>query len=115
MFTRFGGITDARVKAQMTRGEHIRALLTQPRFATLRLADEVALLAALAEGVLDTLPTEVIGRMRERLAKHLDATAAEAVKGLATPKPLDDRLRHMLAEAVRTLAQEVAAPAPAQP
>ena len=53
MFTRFGGLSDARVKAQMTRGERIRALLNQPRFASLRLADEVALLAALADGVFD--------------------------------------------------------------
>ncbi len=32
MFTRFGGLTDARVNAQIARGERIRALLAQPRF-----------------------------------------------------------------------------------
>src|SRR5205823_5884562 len=53
MFTRFGGLSDSRVKAQITRGERIRTLITQPRFAALRLADEVALLAALADGVFD--------------------------------------------------------------
>jgi F-type H+/Na+-transporting ATPase subunit alpha len=50
MFTRFGGLSDSRVKSQITRGERIRALLNQPRFAALRLVDEVALLAALADG-----------------------------------------------------------------
>jgi len=30
LFTRFGGLTDARVKAQVARGERIRALITQP-------------------------------------------------------------------------------------
>ena len=36
MFTRFGGLSDARVKAQIMRGERIRALITQPRFTPLR-------------------------------------------------------------------------------
>ncbi|TNF05117.1 MAG: F0F1 ATP synthase subunit alpha, partial [Sphingomonadales bacterium] len=31
MFTRFGGMTDARVKSRITRGERIRAILAQPR------------------------------------------------------------------------------------
>ena len=53
MFTRFGGLSDARVKAQMERGARTRALLIQPRFAPMRLADEVALAFALREGLLD--------------------------------------------------------------
>src|SRR5262249_56052715 len=32
MFTRFGGLSDARLKAQIVRGERIRALITQPPF-----------------------------------------------------------------------------------
>ena len=54
MFTRFGGIADTRVRATIARGERIRAALAQPRFATLRLVDQVALLSALSEGVFDT-------------------------------------------------------------
>ncbi len=52
MFTRFGGITDTRVKSQITRGERIRALLAQPRHTALTMAGQVALLAALSEGVI---------------------------------------------------------------
>jgi F-type H+-transporting ATPase subunit alpha len=36
MFTRFGGMSDTRVKGQLARGEAIRTLLTQPRFTPLR-------------------------------------------------------------------------------
>ena len=60
MFTRFGGLSDARVKAQMVRGMRARALLIQPRFAPLRLVDEVALAFALREGLLDTIPIEAV-------------------------------------------------------
>ena len=53
LFTRFGGVADARVQARIIRGERLRALLVQPQFAPLRLADEVALAIALREGLLD--------------------------------------------------------------
>ncbi|HTO64508.1 MAG TPA: F0F1 ATP synthase subunit alpha, partial [Bradyrhizobium sp.] len=68
MFTRFGGLSDARVKAKITRGERIRGLIAQPRFSALRMVDEVALLAALAEGVFDPVPVAVIKSVRSRIA-----------------------------------------------
>jgi F-type H+-transporting ATPase subunit alpha len=111
MFTRFGGLTDARVKAQIVRGQQIRALITQPRFTPLRPVDEVALLAALADGVFDALPVEgCIVSMRARLAAHLDAhggTAAAAA--LAETGALDVTTQAGLVAAVRDLAQQVVA------
>jgi F-type H+-transporting ATPase subunit alpha len=106
MFTRFGGLSDARVKAQISRGERIRSLLNQPRFAALRLADEVALLAALADGAFDALPVEVIGEVRKRLPAYLDAHAAESVSAIETTGKLDDATRAALAAAVGDLAKE---------
>jgi F-type H+-transporting ATPase subunit alpha len=73
MFTRFGGVADARISAQVARGERIRALITQPRFASLRPNDEIALLAALAAGVFDTLPIACIDAVRAGIAAYLDA------------------------------------------
>jgi len=109
MFTRFGGITDTRVKAQLTRGERIRALLTQPRFSTLRTIDEIALLAALGAGVLDDLPVNAIPGLRTRLASHIDAEVGEsAAKALAQDGSLDDALKERLIAAVRLLAQGLA-------
>ncbi len=109
MFTRFGGMSDSRTGAQVARGRRIRALLTQPRFAGLRMADQVALLAALDAGVLDSVPPERIGALRRRIGDHLDATAAEAVAELARSGKLDGDLRERLVAAVRALAREVAA------
>ncbi|ACB96351.1 F0F1 ATP synthase subunit alpha [Beijerinckia indica] len=104
MFTRFGGITDTRVKAQMLRGERIRALLTQPRFATLRAVDEIALLAALGAGVLDDLPLTAIEALRARLPSHLDVELGDAAKTLAKDGVLDEALKNRLVTAVRLLA-----------
>jgi F-type H+/Na+-transporting ATPase subunit alpha len=70
MFSRFGGLTDARVNAQIARGERIRALLAQPRFSPLGTGDQIALLAALADGVFDAAPPDVIAQIRARLAQQ---------------------------------------------
>ncbi|MCS0497044.1 F0F1 ATP synthase subunit alpha [Ancylobacter sp. MQZ15Z-1] len=104
MFSRFGGIADTRVKAQMTRGERIRALLSQPRFATLRPVDEIALLAALSAGVLDDMPVEAMPELRTRLPGHLDAAVPDAAKSLEADAKLDDTLRDTLVASVRALA-----------
>jgi F-type H+/Na+-transporting ATPase subunit alpha len=108
MFTRFGGLSDAHVKAQIVRGERIRALLTQPRFAALRLADQVALLVGLADGVFDSLPVQVIELVRDRVAGHLDAHASESVAAIAKTGSFDNAARAALASAVRDLANELA-------
>ncbi|MFM0500190.1 F0F1 ATP synthase subunit alpha [Paraburkholderia caffeinilytica] len=108
MFTRFGGLSDARVKAQVARGERIRALITQPRFTPLRPVDEIALLAALDSGVFDALPIDSIPFVRTRLAAHLDAHGgAAAAAALTATGTLDNETRAALVVAVRDLAGQL--------
>jgi F-type H+-transporting ATPase subunit alpha len=90
MFTRFGGATDAQVKGRIARGQRIRAVLSQPQYAPLRLADEVALVLAVQGGLLDILPLEDIGRFRTELPAWLDRTAAPIVDEIERTARLDD-------------------------
>jgi len=107
MFTRFGGISDVRVKSRIERGKRIRALLTQPRFATMRMVDEVALLAALSEGVLDELPVELVAKLRGAIARHLDATQPNLVSSISESGKIDTAGHKALAEEVRKLAIQI--------
>ncbi len=109
MFTRFGGMSSARIKNELVRGERIRALLTQPRYAPLRLADQAALLAALGAGVIDEAPVDAVAEIRARLPSHLDATAPQAVAALTGGAPLDPSLRETLVARVRELIEELRA------
>ena len=110
MFTRFGGVADTRVKGTIARGERIRALLAQPRFATLRLVDQVALLAALSDGVFDAVPVARVGEARARIAAQLDAQSPSVVAAVMNSGVCDEAGRRKLVEAVRAL---VSAGAPA--
>lgn len=107
MFSRFGGLADARVNAQVERGKRIRALITQPRFAALGPSDQVALLAALSDGIFDGAPLSVPAWVRQRLASGDDAqeraAGPEATKWLSGP--LDEALRKRLTDPIRMLVE----------
>jgi F-type H+/Na+-transporting ATPase subunit alpha len=111
MFTRFGGVTDAQVKNKIARGRRIRAILSQPQYAPLRLVDEVALVTALNSGLLDPLPLEFIGRLRSELPPWLDRSAKGIVDAVQRSGDLDEAKNAELKEA---LARFVAQLAPRQ-
>jgi F-type H+-transporting ATPase subunit alpha len=103
MFTRFGGIADDRVTQRVVRGERIRALLSQPRFSTLRSVDEIALLIALADGVLDDLSVNLIENLREEVPDHLNSSIPDIVTAFANKETVGDAEFSALVAAVRDL------------
>jgi F-type H+-transporting ATPase subunit alpha len=108
MFTRFGAVTDTQVKGKIARGARIRSVLSQPQYAPLRLADEVALMLALQDGLLDRLPLEHITKFRSELSGWLNSTAAPIVDEIERTGRLDvargAELRSCLAKLVTQLA-----------
>ncbi len=90
MFSRFGGMPDARVRNQLTRGARIRAILRQPQHAPLRLSEEIALVLAVQSGVLDTLEVSAIGNFRQGLREVLEREVPELVHTIHQTGTLDD-------------------------
>jgi F-type H+-transporting ATPase subunit alpha len=89
IFTRFGGVTDAQVKNKLARGRRIRAVLSQPQHAPLRLSDEVALVLALQGGFLDRLSLDDIAKFRSALPAWLDLSAAGIINAIDCTGELD--------------------------
>jgi F-type H+-transporting ATPase subunit alpha len=108
IFTRFGGVTDAQVKDRIARGRRIRAVLAQPQFAPLRLADEVALIVALQTGLLDHVPLEKIGEFRSELPAWLDRSTTALVEQIERSGHLDEAGRVQLHAALAGLAEKLA-------
>lgn len=108
MFSRFGGVTDTRVKAQLDRGLRLRAMLVQPQYAPLRLVDQVALALAYRDGLLDTLDPAQIAPFRAALPGWLDTNATQAVAAIAANGALDETVRAALLAALRALAARIA-------
>ncbi len=116
MFTRFAGITDRQVKGKIARGRRIRAILTQPQYGPLRLADEVALLLALQDGLLDALPLEKLDAFRGELPGWLDRSAGPVVAAIDASGHIDDAGRAALKASLSALAAHIgAAPSASEP
>jgi F-type H+-transporting ATPase subunit alpha len=113
-FTRFGGMPDARVRDQLTRGARIRAILDQARHAPMRLADEVALVLAVQSGLLDGLPLPEVAKFRQGLSDMLDQRSADSVKLIQETGTLDDGHKKALLEELKQYAQSVSPAVEAQ-
>jgi F-type H+-transporting ATPase subunit alpha len=108
VFTRFGGMPDGRVREQLTRGARIREALRQSQHMPFRLADEVALMLAVQEGLLDALPLTAVATFRARLADALDTDATETLRGLDQTGELDESMGKELMAALTRLAASLA-------
>jgi F-type H+-transporting ATPase subunit alpha len=108
-FTRFGGMPDARVKSQLTRGVRIRAILAQPQLAPLALGEEIALVTAVQDGLLDTLLVTKIPAFRAGLPAALERDAGGALRQIASAGALDEAGKVQLRTALRSYAAELSA------
>jgi F-type H+-transporting ATPase subunit alpha len=109
-FTRFGGMPDTRVKAQLTRGARIRAILDQAQHAPSRLADEVALVMAVQSGLLDSIPVPDLVKFRLGLPGAIDQGAAASVARIQQTGTLDDANKQALQKTLEAYAKTIALP-----
>jgi len=111
MFTRFGEQPEPRVKAQIERGQRLRALLNQPQFEPLRVIDQAALALGLSQGLFDAVPLDKLADMRAQLPAWLDSHVADTVASVETSGTLSDPDRTALLAAIGRLSESVAPPA----
>jgi len=118
VFTRFGAMTDPRTLRAIEHGKRIRAILTQPQYAPIPLAQEVAVLLALSERLLDPLPLEKVPDFRRALGDWLDEHCGAHMHALEKTGELADDAREAILAALRellqTIAPEAARPAEAE-
>ncbi|GAB4365903.1 MAG: hypothetical protein Kow00114_23460 [Kiloniellaceae bacterium] len=110
VFTRFGAMVDARTKRTIEHGRRIRAMLVQPEFHPLPLAEQVALLLAVGEGKLDSLPLEQVTRFKSGLGERLAEACPRAVAHIAASGDLSDEDRADLGAAIDAFVTELAPP-----
>jgi len=107
VFTRFGTMVDERTRKIIEHGRRIRAALSQRQFAPLSLGQQVALLLAVSEGVLDSLPVERVDAFRAALRPWLAEHCSDVLGLDDGAAPLSDdaraRLRASLEQLARTL------------
>ena len=71
IFARFGTELDMETRQQLDRGERIRHVLTQPQYAPLPVAHQIAIIYAAINGYLDSVPVDQINEYEKQFLLHL--------------------------------------------
>ena len=108
MFTRFDTMVDERTRKLIGHGRRIRAVLRQPQFAPLALGEQVALLLAVAEGILDDIPLDGVDAFRTGLGTWLAQHCREVLALDDQATRLSEDLQGRLKAALKELARSVA-------
>ncbi len=103
-FAKFGSDLDASTKLTIERGRRNLEILKQPQFSPVKVEDQVAIIYASTNGLLDTVPVNRVREFEKEYTQVLNARFPDALKALKAGK-LDDSVT----TALRQVAKDVAA------
>jgi F0F1-type ATP synthase alpha subunit len=107
VFTRFGSMVDERTRKTIGHGRRIRAVLGQRQFSPLALGEQVALLSALAHGLLDDIPLDLVQEFQTKLRSWLTEEFPEAMMLDDQMQALSDECRAQLKATLSALVRAV--------
>ena len=103
-FAKFGSDLDASTKLTIERGRRNLEILKQPQFSPVKVEDQVAIIYAATNGLLDTVPVNRVREFEKEFTQVLNARHPDVLKSLKAGK-LDDAAT----TALRQTAKDVAA------
>lgn len=100
-FAQFGtSDLDAATQRQLERGLRANEVLKQPQFAPLNLAEEVAVIFALTNGLLDDVPTDKIDSFESAFTGFLASNKPELAARIESERTISDEVDEELRAAV---------------
>jgi F-type H+-transporting ATPase subunit alpha len=89
-FARFGTRLDEATKKTIEHGKRIRETLKQPELQQMPVSEQIIILLALKNGLLDNIPVEKIQDAEDALLKNFNNFPAEIIKRLFSDAKLSD-------------------------
>ena len=99
-FAQFASDLDQATKNQLLRGEKLTEVLKQPQYNPLSVAEQVSILFAANEGLLDDVPNTDIGRFKKEWFMHLNANLKPLSDNLNNGSALSDEDKKSLNESI---------------
>ncbi len=107
-FAQFGtSDLDSATRRQLERGQRATELLKQPQFAPLSLSEEVTVVFALNQGLLDDVPVTKVRSFQTELRKFLASNHPELMSRISNERALNPEIEAGLRGAVATFKQTV--------
>ncbi len=106
-FARFGTQLDKETRAKLTRGQRVRAMLTQAEKDHMTVPEQIAVLLAATEGLLDDLAPDSLDEAANTLRAVMRYRLSDMSDDIAAGKPLTDKARARMQDTLRdALAEE---------
>src|ERR1700723_1735275 len=100
-FAQFGSDLDKVTQNQLNRGARLTELLKQPQFQPLTWVQQVAIIFAGTQGLLDDVEVKDIRSFEDGFYAYMDSSASQVLADIATKKALDDDLRGRIHAALK--------------
>ena len=105
-FAQFGSDLDKVTQNQLNRGARLTELLKQPQFKPLSWVQQVAIIFAGTQGLLDDVEVKDIRAFEDGFYSYMDSSASQVMADIEAKKALDDDLRNRLKDAISTYKQD---------
>jgi F-type H+-transporting ATPase subunit alpha len=99
-FAQFGSDLDAATKAQLDRGQRLTEALKQPQYQPYPVEDQVTILWAATNGMMDNIPVARIGDYKADLVQYMRTSHPEIGRDIKQAGALSDELLGRLRAAV---------------
>jgi F-type H+-transporting ATPase subunit alpha len=91
-FSRYGARLERDKESALERGRRVREVLKQPRYEPMSLEEQVAVLAAVTDGVFDHMPISDVERVSRRIGREMVSRLSEVFAGVAQGEELSEEL-----------------------
>jgi F-type H+-transporting ATPase subunit alpha len=100
-FARFGTQLDEETRAKLTRGQRVRAVLTQKEHDHFTVPEQIAVLLAATEGLLDDIEADAVPEAEEKLRRAAREDLPDLADEIESGAPLSEERRADLIAALR--------------
>src|SRR5579862_2596874 len=105
-FAQFGSDLDKVTQNQLNRGSRLTELLKQPQFHPLTWVQQVVIIYAGTQGLLDDVEVKDIRAFEDGLYPYMDGAQGQLMADIESKKALDDDLRKRLTGAINEYKQD---------
>jgi F-type H+-transporting ATPase subunit alpha len=105
-FAQFGSDLDKVTQNQLNRGARLTELLKQPQFKPLTWVQQVAIIYAGTQGLLDDVEVKDIGAFEAGFYDYLATGASKVMEAIESKRALDDDIKKNLTEAINQYKQD---------
>jgi F-type H+-transporting ATPase subunit alpha len=105
-FAQFGSDLDKVTQNQLNRGARLTELLKQPQFKPLTWVQQVAIIFAGTNGLLDDVEVKDIGAFEAGFYDYMQNSASQVLGDIESKKALDDDIKARLKDAINAYKQD---------